>query len=48
MPIKNVASDKETLGTSVFKSCAIDLKPGKYISIENGANAAKEPKISIV
>lgn len=47
MPIKNVANESETLGTSVFKSKAIALKPGKYISIENGASAAKQPSIKI-
>ena len=47
MPIKNVANDSETFGTSVPKSKAIALNPGKYMSIEKGAKAAKEPSIII-
>jgi len=45
--MKKVAKDKDTFGTSVFKSLAIALNPGKYISIENGAKAAKLPRINI-
>ena len=47
MPIKKVDKDNDTLGTSVFKSVAIALNPGRYMSIENGAKAANEPKIRI-
>lgn len=47
IPIKKLANDNDTLDTSVFKSLAIALKPGKYISIEKGDNAASEPKINI-
>ena len=36
-----------TFATDVFKSVAICAKPGKYISIENGPKAVKEPKINI-
>ena len=37
----------DTLATEVCKSLPICAKPGKYISIENGPRAVKEPKISI-
>jgi len=37
----------ETFATVVFKSAAIPEKPGKYISIEKGPSAVKEPKIRI-
>jgi len=47
MPIKKVAKDKDTFGTSVFRSLAMALNPGRYISIENGASAAKLPSINI-
>jgi hypothetical protein len=37
----------DTLATVVFRSSAIPEKPGKYISIENGPSAVREPKIRI-
>ena len=37
----------DTLATEVFKSLAIPAKPGKYISIENGPSAVREPKMRI-
>jgi hypothetical protein len=36
-----------TLATVVFRSFAIPSKPGKYISIEKGPSAVREPKIRI-
>jgi hypothetical protein len=36
----------DTLAT-VFRSSAIQKKPGKYISIENGPSAVREPKIGL-
>jgi hypothetical protein len=47
IPIKKLESDSEILATVVFKSAAIEGKPGKYISIENGPIADKRPKITI-
>jgi len=47
MPIKKLDSDKETFSVVVCNDFAIAGKPGKYISIEKGANAVKEPSISI-
>ena len=47
MPIKKVDNESDTLETSVSRSLAMALKPGRYMSIEKGANAAKEPKIKI-
>ena len=43
MPIKNPESDKETLATVVCRSFAIAGKPGRYMSMENGPNAVREP-----
>jgi hypothetical protein len=36
----------DTLATVVFRSCNSE-KPGKYMSIENGPSAVREPKIRI-
>ena len=43
--MKNADSESATDDSFVFKSLAISTKPGKYMSIENGPSAAKEPKI---
>lgn len=47
MPMKNVAKESDTFGTSVFKSFAIALNPGKYMSMEKGASAARQPRINM-
>jgi len=48
IPIKNPVKDKETFAAEVFRSFAIAGKPGKYMSIENGAKAVRLPKIRIM
>ena len=47
IPIKKLESDKEILATVVCKSAAIEGKPGRYMSIENGPIADKRPRIRI-
>jgi hypothetical protein len=47
IPIKKLDKDKATSSVLVPKYLAIDLKPGRYISIENGPKAVNEPNMRI-
>jgi hypothetical protein len=47
MPMKKLDRERETRATVVWREAAMEGKPGKYISIENGPIADNSPKISI-
>jgi hypothetical protein len=45
MPMKKAERDQATLPSVVPRSCAMALKPGRYMSMENGLKAVREPRI---
>ena len=47
MPIKKLDRDKDTCATVVWRSLAISVKAGRYMSIEKGPIAVIEPRIRI-
>ena len=45
--MKKLESESATFETVVSKSFAIAGKPGRYMSMEKGARAVRDPKIRI-
>ena len=47
-PVKKLDKESETCAVVVWNDFAIAVKPGKYISIENGPSAVSEPSMIMV